>query len=155
MKNQLDEEFKQIMSEFGSLLRNIITTIDKYGLKQFYLKKHKKEVEKFYSDFIMRDYESDLVISYQKRFIKYKEKLFLFLNYDSIPWNNNNAENSIKPFAKWRKKISKSLNKKNIENHLILLSILQTCKYQGINFFEFLKSGNKSIYEYAENNHSP
>ena len=155
MKNQLDEEFRQIMSEFGSLLRNIITTIDKYGLKQFYLKKHKKEVENFYNDFIMRDYESDLVISYQKRFIKYKEKLFLFLNYDSIPWNNNNAENSIKPFAKWRKKISKSLNKKNIENHLILLSILQTCKYQGINFFDFLKSGNKSIYEYAENNHSP
>jgi len=152
MKNQLDEEFKQIISEFGNLLRNIITTIDKYGLKRFYLKKHKKEVEKFYADVIMQDFESDLAISYQKRFIKYKDKLFLFLNYDSIPWNNNNAEYSIKPFAKWRKKISKSLTKKNIENHLILLSILQTCKYQGINFFEFLESGNKSIYEYAENN---
>jgi hypothetical protein len=55
----------------------------------------------------------------------------LFLNHDGIPWNNNNAEHSIKPFAKWRKKISKSLTKKNIEHHLILLSILQTCKYQG------------------------
>jgi len=27
-----------------------------------------------------------------------------------------------------------------IDNHLILLSILQTCKYQGVNFFEFSKS---------------
>jgi predicted RecB family nuclease len=150
MKHQLDEEFKQIISEFGNLLRNIIATIDKYGLKKFHLNKHKKEVEKFYKKAILQEFESDLAISYQKRFIKYKEKLFLFLNHDGIPWNNNNAEHSIKPFAKWRKKISKSLTKKNIEHHLILLSILQTCKYQGTNFFEFLKSGKKNIYEYSE-----
>ncbi|WP_366183316.1 IS66 family transposase [Flavobacterium ovatum] len=150
MKHQLDEEFKQIISEFGNLLRNIIATIDKYGLKKFHLNKHKKEVEKFYKKVILPEFESDLAISYQKRFIKYKEKLFLFLNHDGIPWNNNNAEHSIKPFAKWRKKVSKSLSKKNIEHHLILLSILQTCKYQGTNFFEFLKSGKKSIYEYSE-----
>lgn len=114
------------------------------------MNKHKKEVEKFYKKVILQEFESDLAISYQKRFIKYKEKLFLFLNHDGIPWNNNNAEHSIKPFAKWRKKISKSLTKKNIEHHLILLSILQTCKYQGTNFFEFLKSGKKNIYEYSE-----
>jgi DNA polymerase II large subunit len=151
MKHQLDDEFKQIISEFGNLLRNIIKTIDEHGLKQFYLNKHKKEVEIFFTNIISKDFESDLAIAYQKRFNKYREKLFLFLNYDSIPWNNNNAEYSIKPFAKWRRKVSKSLNKINIENHLILLSILQTCKYQGINFFEFLKSGKKSIYEYAKN----
>ncbi|NCC62464.1 MAG: hypothetical protein EOM12_16345 [Verrucomicrobiae bacterium] len=74
----------------------------------------------------------------------------MFLNHDGIPWNNNNAEHSIKPFAKWRKKISKSLTKKNIEHHLILLSILQTCKYQELNFFEFLKSGEKSIIQCSE-----
>ena len=150
LKHQLNEEFKQIIFEFGNLLRNIIATIDKYGLKKIHLNKHKNEVEKFYKKVISQEFESDLAISYQKRFIKYKEKLFLFLNHDSIPWNNNNAEHSIKPFAKWRKKISKSLTKKNIEHHLILLSILQTCKYQGINFFDFLKSGKKSIYEYSE-----
>jgi hypothetical protein len=149
MKNQLDEEFKLMISKFGCLLRNIIATVDKYGLKQFHLNKHKKEVEKFYTDVVLQNFESELAIAYQKRFIKYKEKLFLFLSHDSIPWNNNNAEYSIKPFAKWRKKVSKSLNKENIENHLVLLSILQTCKYLGVNFFEFLKSGKKSIYECA------
>lgn len=35
IKHQLDNEFKEIISEFGNLLRKIITTIDKYGLKQF------------------------------------------------------------------------------------------------------------------------
>jgi len=42
------------------------------------------------------------------------------------------------------------LTKQNIENHLILLSILQTCKYQGINFFEFLKSREMSISEFSK-----
>ncbi len=150
LKNQLDMELKKIVVQFGILLRSIIATIDKYGLKKIHLNKHKKDVDRFYASVISYNYESELAISYQKRFTKYKDKLFLFLEKDNIPWNNNNAEYSIKPFAKWRKKISKSLTKQNIENHLILLSILQTCKYQGINFFEFLKSGEMSISEFSK-----
>jgi len=150
LKNQLDGELKNIVSEFGNLLRSIIATIDKYGLKKIHLNKHKKDVERFYTKVISKSLESELALSYQKRLSKYREKIFLFLEHDNIPWNNNNAEHSIKPFAKWRKKISKSLTKQNIENHLILLSILQTCKYRGINFFEFLKSGETSISKYSE-----
>ena len=140
---------KKIVIEFGSVLRSIIATIDKYGLKTKHLNKHKKDVDKFYSNTISTIFESEYALSYQKRFIKYRDKLFCFLNYDNIPWNNNNAEHSIKPFAKWRKKISKNLTKQNIENHLTLLSILQTCKYRGINFFEFLKSGETSIEKFS------
>ncbi len=150
LKNQLDEEFKNIVTEFGNLLRKIIETIDKYGLKQIHLNKHIKDVEKFYSKVVAKEFESELAFSYKKRLIKYREKLFLFLKFDGIPWNNNNAEHAIKPFAKWRKKISKSLTPQNIENHLILLSILETCKYQGINFYDFLISGASSIYNFSE-----
>ncbi len=150
VKHQLEKELRVIVTEFGKLLRKIIETIDKYGLKKVHLNKHKKDVERFYSKVISNDFESELAIAYQKRFIKYRKKLFLFLNFNSVPWNNNNAEHAIKPFAKWRKKISKSLNTYNIENHLILLSILQTCKYQGINFFDFLKSGEISIHKFSE-----
>lgn len=82
----------------------------KFGLRKIRLNKHKKDVQRFYSNVINREYESEFALSYQKRFTKYKEKLFEFLEYDNIPWNNNNAEHSIKPFAKWRKKISKSLS---------------------------------------------
>ena len=149
LNNQLDFELKKIVIEFGSVLRSIIATIDKYGLKSKHLNKHKKNVDKFYSNTISTIFESEYALSYQKRFIKYRDKLFCFLNYDNIPWNNNNAEHSIKPFAKWRKKISKNLTKQNIENHLKLLSILQTCKYRGINFFEFLKSGETSIEKFS------
>lgn len=149
LKNQLDEELKNIVLEFGNLLRSIIATIDKYGLKKIHLNKHKKDIDRFYTKIISKPFESELALSYQKRLLKYREKIFLFIEYDNIPWNNNNAEHSIKPFAKWRKKISKTLTKKNIEDHLILLSILQTCKYRGVNFFEFLKSGETSISEYS------
>lgn len=148
LKHQFDTELRTIVIEFGNLLRSIIATIDKFGLKQIHLNKHKKDVDKFYSKIISKNFESELALSYQKRLTKYKEKIFLFIEHDNIPWNNNNAEHSIKPFAKWRKKISKNLTKQNIENHLILLSILQTCKYRGINFFEFLKSGKLSIFEF-------
>ncbi len=149
LNHQLDFELKKIVMEFGSILRSIIATIDKYGLKNKHLNKHKKDVDKFYSNVILTTFESEYALAYQKRFIKYKEKLFHFLECDNIPWNNNNAEHSIKPFAKWRKKISKNLTKQNIENHLTLLSILQTCKYRGLNFFEFLKSGETSIEKFS------
>ena len=151
LNHQFDIELKTIVIEFGNLLRSIIATIDKFGLKQIHLNKHKKDVNRFYCKIISRNFESELAISYQKRLTKYREKLFQFLEGDNIPWNNNNAEHFIKPFAKWRqRKITRSLSKQNIENHLVLLSILQTCKYRGINFFEFLKSGEKSIFKYSE-----
>ena len=73
------------------------------------------------------------------------------VNVSSIPEEQlKNFSKMANLFAKWRKKISKSLTKKNIEHHLILLSILQTCKYQEVNIFEFLKSGKKSIYNLSD-----
>jgi hypothetical protein len=116
-------------------------------LKKIHFNKHQKGVNRFYSKIISNDFESEVALAYQKRFKKYREKLFLFLEYDGIPWNNNNAEHAIKPFAKWRKKVSRSLSTQNIENHLILLSILQTCKYQELSFLDILKSDTTNIFE--------
>lgn len=150
LKHQFDVELKEIVVGFGNLLRPIIATIDKFGLKKLHLNKHKKDVNNFYAKILSRDFDSDLARSYQRRLTKYRDKLFVFLEFDNIPWNNNNAEHSIKPFAKWRSGVSRNLTKSNIENQLILLSILQTCKYRGINFFEFLKSGEMNISEFSE-----
>ena len=38
--NPFDEEFKSLVGDFGKLLRLIIATIDRYGLKKRHLKKH-------------------------------------------------------------------------------------------------------------------
>ena len=45
MGNPYDEEFKALAAEFGKLLRSIVGTIDKYGLKKRHLHKHKAEVD--------------------------------------------------------------------------------------------------------------
>ena len=141
----MNSEYKGIVTEFGKLLRKIIATVDEYGLKQRHLKKHNIEVETFYARLLNADYNTDLAIHWQKRFRKNKGKLFNFLNFDGIPWNNNNAESAIKPFAKYRRKVKGTIRQSGLEDYLILLSIQQTCKYRGTNFLEFLKSKNKFL----------
>lgn len=46
-KNPFDEEFKGIAERFGALLREIVETVDRYGLKVRHLGKHRKSAEKF------------------------------------------------------------------------------------------------------------
>lgn len=147
LKNQFDIELKMIVLEFGKLLRRIVATIDRYGLRKLHLNKHRRHVKTFYIRFINKDFESEVAQSYKRRLLKYREKMFGFLTEDDIPWNNNNAEHSIKPFAKWRKRKTSNLSVNNIRNHLILLSILQTCKYNGMSFFEFMRSGELSLFK--------
>lgn len=150
LKNQFDEEFKLIVLGFGSLLKSIVGTIDKYGLKELNLRKHNKDVEMFYKDKISCNYKSDLANKYKKRFIKYKEKLFAFLNENGVPWNNNNAEHTIKNFAMFRQHSDGLHTQKGITDTLILMSISQTCKYRDINFLDFLLSKEKSISSYQQ-----
>jgi hypothetical protein len=148
-RNQINKEFKEMVICFGKLLKSIVETINTYGLKKWHLKKHKKDTKKFLEQIQNNEYKTELALSYQKRFIKNKGKLFTFLDFDGIPWNNNNGETAIKPFAEHRKHVDGNFTEKGINDYLILLSIQQTCKYRGLSFQEFLKSGEKSINTYS------
>jgi hypothetical protein len=145
--NQFNLEFKEIVIAFGKLLKNIIETTDKHGLQKKYLQTHVGDIDEFYEKIINRDFETELTIAYKKRFIRNKEKLFTFIYHDNVPWNNNNAENAIKPLAKYRTRAKGLLNEKGLKDYLILLSIQQTCKYRGISFLDFLKSKKKSFVD--------
>jgi hypothetical protein len=39
---------------------------------------------------------------------------------------------------------------KAISEYLILLSLCQTCKYMGVDFLDFLRSGEKDLHAFAE-----
>ena len=39
---------------------------------------------------------------------------------------------------------------KGIKEYLILLSVCETCKFKGINFLDFLRSGKKDVHAFAE-----
>ena len=116
--------------------RNIIDTIDRHGLRSRYMKRHKKEVWGFYKWLLKQSFNSEHAEKFKKRLIKYEKKLFVFLDYDNVPWNNNNAEHAIKAFADFRSHFKGQTSEKGLEIHLILLSIYQTCNYKGINFLD-------------------
>ena len=84
-----DEELKQLAHRFVTVLKPIIDTIDEFGLKKYYLRKHKDGVARFFAYVASLDFGSEVAQQYQKRVLKYREKLFVFLDHDGIPWNNN------------------------------------------------------------------
>jgi predicted RecB family nuclease len=145
LKQPFNEELKELVREFARLLKSIIEAVDRFGLKAHYLRKYKTFVWRFYQDIFKRDYQSEIAVYYQKRFEKNHDKLFTFLDYDGIPWNNNNAEHAIKAFASLRKVIGGLSTEKGIREYLTLLSICETCKYKGVSFLDFLRSGEKDI----------
>ena len=151
LQEPFNEEFKEIVRKFTALLRPMIETIDRFGLKAHFLRKHKADVTRFFDRTLGQKYETELAQRTQERFRKNQGKLFTFLDYDNVPWNNNNAEHAIKAFAGLRDVIEGSSTKEGIGDYLILLSICQTCEYRGIDFLGFLRSGEKRINEYVGN----
>jgi len=147
-KEPFNQEIKEIAQEFAALLKPIIDTIDRFGLKARFLRKHKLFVTRFYDELLCRKYNTELAQKAQERFKKNQTRLFTFLDYDNVPWNNNNAEHAVKSFAAIRKVIGGSTTERGINDCLILLSIYQTCVYREIDFFEFLRSGEKTINGY-------
>jgi hypothetical protein len=150
LNNPYGEEFKSLAYEFGRLLRTIISTIDQYGLRHRHLNKHKTDVEQFYRTICKRDYQSELAQKYQRRLIKYRDKLFTFLEHDGVPWNNNNAEHAIRHFANYRVITNGKMTETGLNDYLVLLSIYQTCRYKGISFLQFLLSRERDIDGFCE-----
>lgn len=148
LKHQFDLEFKLLVQNFGQLLRSIIETVDKRGLKAYFLKKHERDVNRFYNKFISKDSNSEMVQKYQTKFKKNRQRLFTFLKFDGVPWNNNGAENAIKGFATFRALVGGLSTEVSIKDSLILLSIAQTLKNNDASLLKFLVSEEKSINQY-------
>jgi len=152
LKYPFDEEFKKIVHAFGILLRSIVETIDRYGLKKRYLNKHRKDVDRFYRLELNGEFQSERARKYQKRMLKHRSGLFLFLEHDGVPWNNNNGENAVKAFV-MRRKLMGAFSRNGIDEYLILLSVFQTLRYRNISFLEFLLTGETDIERFSKKSH--
>jgi len=137
-KNPFDEEYKSLMENFSKLLVGIIATVDKYGLKTKHFQKHIKETETFYKKYLLLEHNSELSIKYAKRLKKHWEELWLFLRYDDVPWNNNNAEAAVKAFAMYRRGVNGQIRERGLRPFLEMLSLAQTCRYRNISYLDFL-----------------
>lgn len=149
-KNPFDEDLKQIGKSFADLVKPIIETVDRFGLKTHFLQKHISAVGSFYRKLSSMLPASEASKKCKRRFESNREELFTFLRYDGVPWNNNNAEHAIKAFAMLRHVIKGVTTVKGIKEYLILLSVCQTCRYMDVGFLDFLRSEEKDIHAFAE-----
>ncbi len=149
LKEPFNDEMKGIVGEFATLLKPMVETVDRFGLKVRFLRKHKGHVDRFFKRLAQRDYHTETALKCKKRLEKNRGSLFTFLDYDGVPWNNNNAEHAIKAFALLRRDFSGVSTEKGIQEYLILLSICETCRFRGVSFLDFLRSGEKDIDGFA------
>lgn len=144
-KQPFNEEMKEIAERFARLLKPIVDTVDRFGLKARYLRRHKRSVEQFYDVLSKQTFDTEVAAGYKKRFEKNRNKLFTFLDHDGVPWNNNNAEHSIKALVKLRRSIGGQSSPRGMRDYLVLLSVSQTCRYRRLSFLDFLKSGKADV----------
>jgi hypothetical protein len=143
--NPFNDQFKVLAQGFGALLRPIIETIDCYGLKRRHLAKHKREVDRFLTSIEALKPDSELVEKYRNRFLKYWPKMFTFLDFDGVPWNNNNAEHAIKRFAKYRRNADGCYTERSLKEYLVLASVLETCEFNKVNVLKFILSKETTL----------
>jgi hypothetical protein len=144
LKNPFDESLKALASNFSSVLRGAVATVDKHGYKRRFLQKHRKSAGQF-CDWASRcQFDSTPAERLRSRIEKYSDKLFTFLDYDDVCWNNTNAEHAIKVFARHRRTADGRFTVRSIEEYLAILSIAETCRGRGEDFLEFLLTNGDS-----------
>jgi hypothetical protein len=145
-----DEDVKAITRPFGALLRSAVATIDKQGLKRRHLMKHVGDVRAFFERLSEKPFQSEAAEVLRQRLLKYKNKLFTFMEHDGVPWNNNNAEHAIKAFARYREYAQGHISEERLGHHLVLLSLYQSCEYKGVSFLRFMKSEMRDLDAFRE-----
>jgi predicted RecB family nuclease len=155
LKHPYDDGLKRIVGDFADLVRPIVETVDRRGLKRRFLRKHKGSVDCFYERLTAEFASSDAVTKVVDRLKKNRDTLFTFLDYDDVPWNNNNAEHAVKAFAMLRHVIEGTTTEKGIREYLVLLSVYETCKFKNVNFLDLLRSGSKNLDTFSNGRGRP
>jgi hypothetical protein len=154
LRNPFDEELQSVTGPFGVLLREVVTTIDQHGLKRCHLKKHDRAVARFFESLAGQSFRSEASEALRQRLMKNRDKLFTFIQYDGVPWNNNNAENAIKRFAYYREDTVGVMKEAGLKDYLVLLSLCHTCRYRGISFLKYLLSRERNIDAFVSRRHA-
>ena len=148
LEHPFDEGLKQLAVNFAGVLKPIIETVDRRGLKKRFLGKFRNSIDRFYRGFV-DDEISEAAGKLVERLQKNRNKMFTFLEFDEVPWNNNNAEHAVKAFALLRRVIDGLTTENGLRDTLVLLSVCETCKCRNVDFLDFLRSGSKDIDEFA------
>ena len=92
-----------------------------------YTKKRGKLLESF-DDLRLTDPANRITRRFVKRLERYRHECLTFLDIPGIPWHNNHAERMIRPNVLLRKITFGNRSPEGLENHNVLMSIIQTAK---------------------------
>ena len=98
LKHPYDDELKQLVGEFAGLVKPIMRRWTGAVTNKRFLGKHRI----FVVDSTSVSTANSVPAKREKnrpRFQKNRNTMFTFLDFDDVPWNNNNAEHAIKAFA--------------------------------------------------------
>ena len=106
-----------------------------------------RDVDRFYARHVEVSGASAASEQFRTRLVRWRPKLFTFLEHDGVPWNNNNAENAVKRFVSRRKVLggTGAFSESGFRDYLLLLSIYQTLRYRNASFWQFLLSRETDI----------
>jgi hypothetical protein len=107
-----------------------------YSVQSRTLGKHQKSAAGFIDHVVAMNCATEAGLALKKRIEKNGDKLFTFLHYDGMPWNNNNAEHAVRAFTRLRNAIGTS-TPKGTREYATLLSVQQTLRYRGMSFLEW------------------
>jgi predicted RecB family nuclease len=145
LDNPFDQGLQTITTPFGAILRAIVATIDEHGLKRRQLQTHAKSVTTFFQAIEDCSYESDPAKTLRQRLLRNRDRLFTFLDHNGVSWNNNLAENAIKRISTYRENVRRTIKKAGLIEHLVLLSLYQTCRVRDVSFLKFLLSRERDM----------
>jgi hypothetical protein len=148
LEHPFDKRLKQLAASFSGVLKPIIETVDRRGLKKRFLGKFRNSIDRFYNGLVDNDI-GEAAGKLVDRLQKNRNKMFTFLDFDDVPWNNNNAEHAVKAFALLRRVMDGLTTEKGLRDTLVLLSVCETCKCRNVDFLEFLRSGSKDIDDFV------
>jgi hypothetical protein len=149
LKHPYDDGLNRLGRDFAGLVKPMVETVDRRGLKKRFLGKHRSSVDRFYKGLDDKFGSGEAANKIIDRLQRNRNKMFTFLNFDDVPWNNNNAEHAIKAFAVLRRVIEGKTTEKSLRDFLVLLSLCETCKCKSVDFLSFLRSGAKDVNDFA------
>src|SRR5437588_3098094 len=84
LASPVDDEVHALTQPFGTLLREIVTTVDEYDPKRYRLARHQKGVAEFFTQIRARNVRSEAAQTIRDRLLKYQDKLFTFIQLSNM-----------------------------------------------------------------------
>ena len=143
LKHPFNEELAFVATGFGALSGTSSRRLIDMGLRKFIFE-NKRSAERFLASVASLDCSTEFGASLQKIFEKNRDRLFTFLDFDNVPWNNNNAEHAVRAFTRLRNGMATS-TARGTADYCKLLTLQQTLRCRGIGFLDFLRSGRTEL----------